>query len=109
LEIPLLKKQPVRYQKETPELFSAFPEPVILLNAQGKPVGRVETISQARYAVLAAKPQEYLVRVPADEKVLKEVLEAYEGHLWEEGEGYREIFRMLCAMSRRRSSSFGGS
>ena len=44
LEIPLLEKQPVCYQKETPELFSAFPEPVPLLNAQGKPVGRVETI-----------------------------------------------------------------
>jgi hypothetical protein len=104
LEIPLLKKQPVRYQENTPGLFSAFPEPVTLLNAQGEPVGsvekilqvtllnaegkpggRVETISQARYAVLAAKPQEYLVRVPADEKVLEEVLEAYEAHLREEG------------------------
>jgi len=104
LEIPLREKQPVRYPKETPGLFSGSPKPVTLLNAEGepvssvektlqvpllnaegKPVGWVETISQARYAVLAAKPQEYLVRVPADEKVLKEVLEAYEAHLREEG------------------------
>jgi len=104
LEIPLREKQPVRYPKETPGLFSGFPEPVTLLNAQGELVGSeektlwvpllnaegetvgwVETISQARYAVLAAKPQEYLVRVPADEKVLQEVLEAYEAHLREEG------------------------
>jgi len=104
LQIPLLKKQPVRYPKKTPGLFSGFPEQVTLLNAQGEPVGSVEktvwvpllnaegetvgwveTISQARYAVLAAKPQEYLVRVPADEKVLEEVLEAYEAHLREEG------------------------
>ena len=85
LEIPIREKQPLRYPKETPGLFSGFPKPVPLLNAEGKPVGWVETISQARYAVLAAKPQEYLVRVPADEKVLQEVLEAYEAHLREEG------------------------
>mgnify|MGYP005855903449 CR=1 FL=1 len=70
-----------------PVSWSAFLTEFTLLDADGKALGNLQgDENQARYAVYAAQPGEYLVKVPADSIVVGQTVQKYEQYLRQVGQ-----------------------
>ena len=74
-----------------PQTWTTFFTEFTLLDAEGKEVGKLQgSEAQARYAIYAAMPGQYLVKIPADPIVAGQAVQRYEQYLREEARKLHE-------------------
>ncbi len=74
-----------------PQTWTTFFTEFTLLDAEGKEVGKLQgSEAQARYAIYAAMPGQYLVEIPADPIVAGQTVQHYEQYLREEARKLHE-------------------